>query len=806
MDAIVRDLRYAVRVLRRNRGFTLAAVLTLALGIGANTAIFTVVNAVLLRPLPFGAPDRLAVVWLENERESIQRDITSYPTFTDWRTRSRTFDDMAGYSGARFSLLSGGEPEEVRGARVTASFFDVLDVSAFRGRTFREDEFAAGSERVVVLSYGLWTRRFGSDAALIGGEIRLNGETYSVLGVTPPGFQHPAETEMWVPLAPVGGLANQMESRGSLWLSVIGRLSPNATFEQAQQEMSGVAAQLAEEYPANRGQGVFIEPLHETVIGPVRPALLVLLGAVAFVLLIACANVANLLLARGAARRREVSVRLAVGAGRRQLARQMLVESVVLALAGGLLGLGIAAFAVRGLAAAAPPGIPRLDGLAVDRMVVAFTFLTALVTGLLFGLAPAFQASRASLSTILRDEERGAAARLGRMRPALIVAEVALALVLLTGAGLMVRTFQALSRVDAGFAPENLLSMRVVPPVARYGGPEQVRAFYDDFLTRLEGLPGVQDAGAITTLLLSRLPSMAGIAVEGAPPRGPDDPVVSVVYDAVSADVFDVLGIRLLQGRTPREGDVTSAPSVAVVNETFVRQFLADGEAIGRRFVFGQAQNEEDWITVIGVVADARRAGPTEPVRPEAFIPHGQFTARGMTVLVRTDRNPLSLVPAVRETLRSIDAEMPLADVTTVEAQMRNVQAARRFLTQLLLLFAGLAAVLAAIGIYGVMAYLVSRRTRELGIRMAVGADSGDVVRLVLRDAIVQVVPGVVLGVAGALALTRLLRGQLYGVSPTDPLSLAAGATLLTAIALLASWVPAMRAARADPLDALRSD
>lgn len=805
MEAALRDFRYAIRVLRRNRGFTLAAVITLALGIGANTAIFTVVNAVLLRPLPFAGPDRLAVVWLDNQRENIQRDVTSFPAFTDWRTRSRTFEEMAAFSGARFNLTSGeGEPEEVRGARVTGSFFDVLGIAALHGRTFRPEELEPGNERVVVLSYGLWARRFGGDPGLVGGDIRLSGEPYVVVGVMPPGFRHPEGVDFWLPLAPTAGMANQMQSRGSLWLSVVGRLRPDATFAQAQQEMDAVAAQLREEYPANRGHGVLIEPLHETVTGPIRPALLVLFGAVAFVLLIACANVANLLLARGAARRREVSVRLAVGAGRAQLARQMLSESLVLSLLGGLLGLSFAAFAVRGLAAASPPGIPRLEDLGVDRLVVGFTFLVSVMTGLVFGLAPAFQATRTSLSTVLRDEERGSAARLGRIRPALIAAEVALALVLLTGAGLMVRTFVALNDVDPGFVTEGVLSLRVAPPTARYPEPEQVRAFYEGVLDRLGAVPGVQAAGGITTLLLPRLPGMAGIMVEGAPARGPDDPVVAVVYDAITRDFFEVTGMRLLEGRPPRESDVVGAPPVAVVNEAFVRQFMSEREPVGRRFAFGAADNDSDWITVIGVVADARRAGPTEPVRPEAFIPHGQFAARAMTLLVRTDRDPTTIVPAVREALRSIDKEVPLAEVTTVEAQLREAQAARRFLTQLLLLFAGLAATLAAVGIYGVMAYLVSGRARELGIRMAVGADRGDVVRLVLRDAIVQILPGIGLGIAGAVALTRLLRGQLFGVSPTDPLSLALGATLLGAVALLASWLPARRAARSDPLAALR--
>ena len=805
MDSLIQDLRYAIRVLRRNGAFTLAAVVTLALGIGATAGIFTVVNAVLLRPLPFGDPDRLVMLWMENRTENIEKDVTSYPTFLDWRSESRAFESMAAVARRRFNMTEGaGEPEEIQAAAVSAEFFEVMRIPMVSGRGFLPEEEVRGNERVAVLSHGLWQRRFGGERDMLGRTLQLSGQPHVVVGVAGPGVRYPEASELWVPLAPDSASA---ASRGSLWLSVIGRLAPDATVQAAQVEMSGIAARLEEEYTQNRGQGVLLEPLHETVVGGVRPALLVLFGAVGFVLLIACANVANLLLARGAARQREVAVRLAIGAGGGRLARQMLTESVVLALLGGLLGLALAAFGVRALGMAAPADIPRIDGLRVDRTITLFTFFVALATGILFGVAPALQARRASLSSVLRDEERGASGRVGRVRPILVMAQVALALVLLTGAGLMIRTFHALESVDPGFSPEGLLSARLTLPSARY--PEGVQVV--DFFARLEeslaALPGVESVGAVSNVFLSRLPNMAGITAEGAAPAGPDDPVVSVVYDAATPAFFETFGLRLLAGTVPTGLEDTNSPSVAVVNQTFVREFMADGDPLGRRFTFGNPDNAQaDWITVIGVVADARRAGPTEPVRPEAYMPHRQFTARGMTVLVRTSGDPLDAAAALRGAVRGLDPELPIANLTTVDRLMAQAQSTRRFVLALLLLFAGVAAVLAAIGIYGVMAYLVSRRTREVGVRMAVGADRSDVVGLILRDAARQVLPGIGIGLVGAIALARLLRSQLFGVGPTDPVTLAAVAAVLTTIALLASWIPAHRASRTDPLDALRSE
>ncbi|MGH7501740.1 MAG: ABC transporter permease [Longimicrobiales bacterium] len=808
MGTLIRDLRYAVRALVRNRGFTLAALLTLALGIGANTAIFTVVNTVLLQPLPYGEPDRLTLLWMVNTRENIDRDITSYPAFSDWRSQSRSFDGVAAYSQRNIQLTAGeGEPEQMRGAFVTQDFFDVLGVSAFAGRTLLPENNDPGEEAVVVLSYALWMRRFGGDRDLIGRSIPMDGREWSVVGVMPPGFQYPETVELWMPLAPVGPMANNMESRGALWLPVIGRLAPGVTLERAQSEMTGIAARLAEEYPAQNGQGIFLEPLHESVVGQVRPALLVLLGAVAFVLMIACANVANLLLARGAVRRREISVRLSVGASGGQLARQLLTESMVLACMGGLAGFALAIFGVNALAAASPPGIPRLDDLSVSAPVIGFTFLVSLVTGLLFGLAPAVQAARAPLSTVLRDTERGDGAHMGRIRPLLVVAEIALALVLLVGAGLMIRTAMALQSVDPGFNPDNVLTVRVTVPASRYADPPMVMDVHDRILASLDALPGVTSTAAVTNLFLSRLPNMAPITMEGTPPRGPDDPIVSVVNDVATADYFETMGMRLVAGRTFAETDNPESPPVVLVNEAFVRQFIPDGNAPDKRFTYGDGTGENvQWYTIAGVIADTRRSGPTEPVRPEAYFAQSQFPARGLMLMIRTAGAPLDLLPSVRSAIRQVDAQLPLAEVATVEQLMQRALSARRFTMQVLMLFAAVAATLAAIGIYGVMAYLVNHRTREMGVRLAVGAEPADVVRLVLGSAARQIVPGLLIGLAGSLLLTRLLRTQLFGVSPTDPITYAAVALALGGVALLASWLPARRAARVDPMFALRSD
>ena len=510
MESLRRDFRYAVRTLFRSRSFAIAALVTLALGIGANTAIFSVVNAVLLRPLPYADADEITILWLRNLPEAIEEDITSYPNFSDWRQRNSTYEAMAAYTQTNMNLTTAGDPEQIRGAYVTEEFFDVLGVGATVGRTLAPDEYQAGRNNVVVVSHGLWQRRFGGERSALGGTISLNGTPYEIVGVMPVGFRLPADAEVWTPLAPVGGMQQNMASRGSLWLSVIGRLRDGVTVERAQADLSAVAVALEQEYPQQQGYGVNIEPLRDELVGSVRPALLVLLGAVGFVLLIACANVANLLLARGATRQREISVRLALGAERGRVIRQLLTESLVLSLLGGAAGVLLALWAVRVLGTALPAQLPRIETVTIDAAVIGFAVLVSLLTGVVFGVAPALQASRTELTTTLREGGRTAtgSALLDRLRPVLVAAEVALSLTLLVGAGLMLRSFAALQSVDTGFATENRMLFRVALPGSRYPDGAAAERLFGDFLERLRGIPGVESAAGVSTLLLSRLPNI----------------------------------------------------------------------------------------------------------------------------------------------------------------------------------------------------------------------------------------------------------------------------------------------------------
>jgi putative ABC transport system permease protein len=588
---------------------------------------------------------------------------------------------------------------------------------------------------------------------------------------------------------------------------VIGRLRADASVARADAELTSIMARITEEAPAT-GNGVFIEPLRDTIVGNVRPGLLILLGAVGFVLLIACVNVANLLLARGAGRRRELAVRSALGASGRRLATQVLIESLVLSAAGGALGLLVGYAGTALLVAASPSDLPRLEGVRMDAGVIGFAALVTLLTGLLFGLVPALQARAAGLAAALRDGDRsGSSGKLARTRRLLVTAEVALALMLLVGAGLLVRSFAALQAVDPGFATERVLSFRASAPASRYAEPAHVRQFQVELLERLNALAGVEAATTITTLFLSRLPNMSPVAIEGAAPPAEDESVVPVTSDFVHPSFFAAMDIPLVRGRGFEPGDVAGATQVAIVNETFVRRFLPDGEAVGRRFTRGDPQDTSAvWQTIVGVVADSRRSGLAEPVRPEAYRPTTQVTPRSMEVLVRTAGPPLAAVGAVRAVVRELDPDMALARIRTVEGALAEALATRRFIMLLLGAFAVLAVSLAAIGIYGVLAYVIGQRTRELGIRMALGAGRGAVLDLVLRQSLRHVLPGVALGVAGALALTRLLQSQLFGVEAADPVTFAGVTLLLVVVALIATWIPARRAVRVNPIEALRQE
>lgn len=802
------ELRSAARRLRRAPGFALVAVATLALGIGATTAIFSVVNAVLLRPLPYADPGQLMVLWLNNQAEQIERDVTSYPTFLDWRA-SRAFAGMAGYSGRVGTFTGDGDAEQFAGARVTGDYFRVLGVAPQLGRTVAEEHTRAGNHQVVVLSHGLWTRRFGADPGVLGRSVIIDAEAHEVLGVMPPGFAHPAGAEYWQPLAPdAPGWEAITSSRGSLWLSVIGRLAPDAPIEQASAELASIMGRLAADNLTASGNGVLVEPLQETIVGNVRPGLLILFGAVGFVLLIACANVANLLLARGLERRRELAVRSALGAGSGRLIRLAMAESMVLGVVGGGLGLLLAAGGTAALVAASPADLPRLEHAGVDGTVILFAAAMAALTMLLFGLGPAVQARSMGIAAALRDGDRGmSAGAMSHVRRGLVTAEVALALVLLVGAGLLTRSFLALQVVEPGFATERVLSFRVSIGTARYPEPAQVRQFQAALLERIGAIPGVEAATGVTTLFLARLPNMGPVVFEGQPPPGPNDPVVSVTNDAAVPGFFEAMRMPIVRGRALAPTDQADGPAVVVVNESFVRRFLAGEEPIGKRFTRGNpTDSTATWQTIVGVVADARRSGLTEPARPEAFRSTTQTTSRGLEVLVRTAGPPLELVAPIRTALRELDPQMAMAQLRTVLGAMGEAVAARRFVLLLLGGMAALALILAAIGIYGVLAYLVSQRTRELGIRLALGAEPGAVLRMVLGQSLRQVGPGILIGVGGSLALTRLLQSQLFGVGATDPVTFAAVAAVLLLVAMAASWIPARRAATVSPMVALRAE
>jgi putative ABC transport system permease protein len=803
METVLRDIRHGARSLVRTPAFTVAAVLTLALGIGANTAIFSAVHGVLLRPLPYPAADRLAVVWITSEQEGIDRDVFSYPNFTDVREQSSTLTGLAAYTGRAAPFMEGEDVEQVSGAAATADFFGVLGVAAALGRTFGAAEIEEGRTDVIVLSHGLWTRQFGADPSIVGRPIRVGDGTSEVLGVMPRGFAYPAGAEYWQPLVRPAQDPGFFDARGAFWLSTIGRLAPDASFQQANVELSGVMERLAAVYPEEtEGLGIWAEPLRDTIVGDVRPALLVLLGAVGFVLLIACANVANLLLARGAARQKELAVRSALGASGGRLARQVLTESLVLAAIGGLAGVLVAYWGTAALIVASPPDLPRMEHVGVNGVVVGFAAAIAVLTGVFFGLAPALQARTASLGLVLREGGRGGTGdRVGRLRPLLITLQVALALVLLVGAGLLMRSFATLQATDPGFHTENVLSFRLTLPASRYPGAEGIREFQREFSDRLEAMPDVQAVRGISTLFLSRLPNMTPIEIEGRELQAGEQQA-SVPYDLVDPGFFPALGVPIVRGRDFGVEDAQGGAPAAIVNETFVRRYFPGEDPIGRRFSWAGTPE----YTIVGVVADTRRSGLAEPIRPEGYRSTTQSLYRTMEYLVTTRREPLAVVPELRSVLRDLDPALPIVELRTVEQALADTVATRRFVMLLLAGFAGVALVLAAIGIYGVLAYLVGQRTREIGIRMALGAVPRDVLALVLRDAMKSVVPGVLLGIAGALVLTRLLGAQLHGISPTDPVTFAAVTALLLAVALLASAVPAGRAANVEPMVTLKEE
>jgi putative ABC transport system permease protein len=804
VDTIWKDVRFGLRTLARNPGTTLAALLALALGIGANTAIFSVVNGVMLEPLPYPEPDELQFVWEKNPELGFPRFTVSPHNFEDWRRQSRSFAGLAAIEHSRFNLTGGDRPESLPGARVSADFFRVIGTEPVRGRGFRPEEGRLGSNRVAVISHGLWQRRFGSDPSAVGTTLRLDGEPYTLVGVAPPGFEFPQNREIWVPLA----FDMAKENRGAHYLLVLGRLAGGVSEEKAQAEMDGIAARLAKDYPdVQTGWGVDVIPLREMVVEDVRSALLILLVFVSFVLLIACANVANLLLARVASRERELAVRTALGAGRARLVRQMLTETLVLFLAGGALGLLLAWWGIRALLALDPEGIPRAHEIGLDGRVLLFTLLVSLATGLLFGLVPALSAAGRQLGESLKEGGRAMAGGVrGRlMRNALVLGQVALTLVLLVGAGLLIRSFARLQAIDPGFRSEGVLTARVVLPAAEYAEPARQVAFHQQLVEKVRAMPGAREAATIYPMPLGDSNMVLAFAVEGRPAPPPNE-VPSTNVRGASPDYFRALGIRVRQGRTFTDQDVQGSLPVVVVNETMAKKVWPGESPLGKRINFGDPAQPADWMTVVGVVADVRHQALNEEPGSEAYWPQYQQPFTDFFLVLRTDRDPASLPDGVREAVRSLDPNLPVDQIRTMEDLIALSLSQSRFKMVLLSLFAGLALALAAVGVYGVVSYSVAQRTHEIGIRMALGAERRSVLRLVVRQGMAVVLIGVAAGLALAFWGSRFLAGQVYGVSAKDPLTFLAVPVVLLAIALLANYLPARRATRVDPLVALRQE
>jgi predicted permease len=815
LEHILRDIQYGLRMLRKSPGFTAVAVLTLALGIGANTAIFTVINAVLLRPLPFPNPEQLVTLFERDLKKGYDQNAPAAANYLDWQAQNNAFTRMAAYGGGQYNLTGNERPERVAGAAVAANLFPLLGISPVLGRTFATEEEQPGHDRVVVLSYGLWEERFGGRPDIVGKSITVNGRTCTVIGVMPPGFVFPGDTgtvqeiytwppaRLWVPLALD---AQTWAVRSDHYLSVIARLKRNVTIQQAASEMDSIEQGLVKQYPNEFiGSEVKLVPLSRQVASGLEPVLLVLLGAVAFVLLIGCANVANLLLARAASRKKEMAVRAALGASRLRVMRQLIVESLLLGIAGGALGVLLAGLGLSMLKAVIPENFPRIGGIRIDGWVLGFTTLIAFTTAILFGLAPAFQSSKTDLTESLKEGGRGFSEGLrhNRLRSLLVISEVGLSLVLLVGAGLMIRSFIRLENVSLGFNPDHLLTMELSLPESKYRQGELRKAMIQGVIDRLEVLPGVNSAAATTLLPLAGDNFNSAIEIQGEQLKAPGQSPTTEVR-VVTPQYFKTMGIPLERGRLTTSEDTTTSPHVLLINQTLAQRWLPEKNPIGRRATLGWDGFSGQ---IVGVVADTKEFGVDAEVREEVYIPYSQAPWWPKVALaLRTTSDPTKLANAARVAILGVDPDQPVSEVRTMEQIVSGSVSQPRFRTLLLGLFAGLALVLATLGIYSVVSYSVGQRTHEIGIRMAVGASEGDVLKLVMTQSMSLALVGIVTGVAGALPLTRLVSTWLYGVRSTDLGTFLVVGLLLVFVALLASYVPARRATKVDPMVALRHE
>lgn len=804
MNQILHDVRYGLRTLRKSPGFAAVVVLTLGLAIGANTAIFTVVNAVLLRPLPYDEAERLVLIYEKRPRENLPRNVVSPADFLDWRAQSSRFEGMAAFDYPGLTYSGGSEPLRVQGAIVSPGFFETLGVKPKLGRGFSLEHENQGKHFVTVLSHGFWQRHLNSDPTAVGKTITLNDNPFTVVGVMPPGFNPPGrEVELFVPLA---FSADERNNRGNHYLFVAARLKQGVSMAQASAEMDAIGGRLEKEHPVfNRGHGPNVVPMKDGLVSDVQPAILFLLGAVGFVLLVACANVSSLLLARATVRRREITVCLALGAGRVRLARQLFTESVLLAVMGGAIGLFLAIWGVAMLSPLIPTGVaylaaPGMDNLDVDLRVLAFTAALSLLSVVVFGLAPMWHTGRGDLNEALNERAASTGGGIGRQRTRrlLVVSEVALSFILLAGAALLLRSFRQLQQVSPGFRSEKLLTMRVDLSSRKYRDNSQILAFYTQALERLRMLPGAE-AAATSHLPISGQDSRMGFQIENRLPN-PDEPR-RAHWRIVSPGYFETMRIPVVRGRTFTDSDGERAPLAMVITDTTARLHFGEEDPIGKRVRMAFLR---DWAVVVGVVGSVRHWGLDEGPRPEAFVSGLQRPFGGINFVIRTRNDPTALVATVRNEIRAVDPEIAITGVRTMEEVIQGSMSLRRFYTVLLTSFAALAVLLAMAGVYALMAYWVAQRTREIGVRVALGASRADVMRLVVGRAAILVAIGLGVGVAGSLALTRTIERFLYHVKSTDPMALAAGALVLGMAGLLASYIPARRAAKVDPMVALR--
>jgi putative ABC transport system permease protein len=811
MEGLLQDVRYALRNLRKRPLFSLIVVFTLALGIGANTAIFSVVDAVLLAPLPYGEPDNLVVLWAKNEKQNVTQQPVSYPNIVDLKQANDVFEHLSAVRGELFSLTDRDEPERVTGVRVSTDILTLLGTTPVLGRNFVPEEEQPSKAAVALVSHGLWQRRYSGDPRLIGQAIIIDGKSYTVIGILPEWLKQPGITlgnlsgpDVWIPVVP----AASEQNRNFANMRMLARLKPGLTLAQAKTEVDALGARLERQYPdSNTNLRFGVVGLREQLTGRVNKALWILLGVVGCVLLIACANVANLLLARAASRQSEIAVRSALGATRPQLIRELLTECVVLSLTGGLLGLSLAYLGVTLMTSLNSGAIPRADEIGISGEVLVFTLLVSLLTGVAFGIVPAFQSSRSQLAEDLKEAKKGASVSVRHRRSldGLVVVEIALALVLVAGAGLMTRSFRSVLRIDAGFDPHNVLTFSAALPLATYKDQQQHVQFFERALAKIQALPGVQAAAGTFRVPIAGFATVI-FTVQGKPVPTGQAPIAD--YRTITVRYFQAMGIRLLKGREFTDRDRADTPDAVIVNEELARRFWPGEDPIGKRLQVGTEFMR--WREVIGVVGNAKLSGLEANIDPAIYVPFPQNSwpnaLRNSFIVLRTATDPKSLVPAIRRELRSVDPTFPITQIRTMDEIVGDSLSQRRFNTVLLGLFAFLAVALAGVGIYGVMSYGVSQRTREMGIRLALGARQSDITKLVTSTGARLAALGIAIGIVAAAISSRLISSLLFGITATDPITFVLTAVLLGAVTLLASYIPSRRAARTDPISALRYD